>query len=448
MIRYLSRFCLLFLCSTALVYGQEIPIPRSDKGYVIAGMNAGWWQFTGDIARSKFASSPVNFHVFGGYAFKTFTAELGYTNGSVLWKQRSLKDPANFKSTLNGSQISFNYLPLQDWLISPMIGVGVGYAWFSSFTDLKNESDLPYWYWTDGTIRDISEYSNNPDQSQLLKRDYRYESPLAIDQTSLYFPVQLGFQGRFSRSLSFRMNFEWMLLQSDNMDRNTSTSSWDHLKRISTGITWNFAKPPKRIPASVANIPVKSVDYSSVDFNKLLAEDEDADGIIDSEDWCYGTAKGAPVDKHGCTADVDADGIPDYLDKELETPFNAWVNKQGISLTDEEIQARYNDSLSYFVNVLRKYNKNSRPFPVKKFIPKDNYVKFANMLELHPEWKTISSVSPQILPVELRLFDLNHDELITMEELQLAAHRLLDGKDKALSSELLIMAINYAFQDQ
>jgi hypothetical protein len=448
MIRYFSRLCLLFLCTTVKVYAQEIPIPRSDKGYAIAGINAGWWQFTGDVATSKFAASPVNFHFFGGYAFNTFTAELGYTNGSVLWNQRSLKDPANFKSTLDGTQLIFNYLPLQDWLISPMFGVGIGYAWFSSFTDLKNESDKPYWYWTDGTIRDISEFSNTPDQSKVLKRDYSYESPLAIDQTSLYFPVRLGIQGRFSRNLSFRMNFEWMLLQSDNMDRNTTTSSWDHLKRISTGITWNFAKPPKRIPASVSNVPPKPVDYSSVDFKKLLSEDEDADGIPDSDDWCYGTAKGAPVDKHGCVADADADGIPDYLDKEIGTPANTWVNNQGISLTDEEIQAQYNDSLSYFVSALRKYNRNSRPFPVKKFIPEENYVKFANMLELHPEWKTVSRVSPRILPAELRLFDLNRDELISMEELQQAAHRLLDGKDKALNSDLLIKAINYAFQDQ
>ena len=440
---------ILFCCCQPGLKAQEEIIPREGKGYATGGFNLGLWQYKGDVAKSSMSPSPTNFQVYGGYAYNGFSAEVGYMQGVIAWNQRAVDNPANFRARVQGTQLSFTYCPLPNQLISPLIGLGIGYSWFSSYTDLKDKEGLPYWYWNDGTIRDISQFSVNPSDAKQLQRDYVYESPLAIKQTSVYFPVQVGFQGRFSRSLSFRMTWNWLLLQSDNMDRNTTTPAWDRLKGLSAGITWNFSKPVKRAGVPVgAPKSVRSVDYSSVDYKKLLAEDEDKDGIPDIDDWCFGTPPGAPVNQHGCIADMDEDGVGDYIDKELLTSPNAWVDSMGVTLSDEEVQKQYNDSLSYFVGPLRKFNKNSRPYPVKKYIPSGNFVKYANMLEAHPEWKIAAAIAPPKMPAEFRIMDLNGDGFLTMEELQISAHRLLDGTSTGLTPELLTNAINYAFQVQ
>lgn len=65
-----------------------------------------------------------------------------------------------------------------------------------------------------------------------------------------------------------------------------------------------------------------------------VAVDSDKDGVIDFYDNCPLVAgikdnKGCPVDK---TIDTDGDLIPDYLDKELETPKGAEVDVNGVAL--------------------------------------------------------------------------------------------------------------------
>ena len=60
--------------------------------------------------------------------------------------------------------------------------------------------------------------------------------------------------------------------------------------------------------------------YDDVNFEKLEAEDEDSDLVLDIDDYCLGTPLGVKVDNNGCPLDDDKDGIPNYLDQQKNTP--------------------------------------------------------------------------------------------------------------------------------
>ena len=76
--------------------------------------------------------------------------------------------------------------------------------------------------------------------------------------------------------------------------------------------------------------------YADVDFDPLFFDDEDGDFILDVTDRCPGTPYGVEVDTLGCPLDGDMDEVPDYLDKELESAPGAWLNEDGVTVTDDE----------------------------------------------------------------------------------------------------------------
>ncbi len=57
--------------------------------------------------------------------------------------------------------------------------------------------------------------------------------------------------------------------------------------------------------------------------------DEDNDGVPDGVDRCRGTRLGAAVDPRGCSSDSDGDDVPDGLDRCPETPAGATVDALG-----------------------------------------------------------------------------------------------------------------------
>lgn len=63
--------------------------------------------------------------------------------------------------------------------------------------------------------------------------------------------------------------------------------------------------------------------------------DSDGDGVIDAEDQCPGTPRGAAVDSRGCALDSDRDGVPDYRDRCARTPAGVSVDENGCPEKDE-----------------------------------------------------------------------------------------------------------------
>ncbi len=63
--------------------------------------------------------------------------------------------------------------------------------------------------------------------------------------------------------------------------------------------------------------------------------DADGDGVVDVDDRCSGTGRGALVDRRGCPTDADKDGISDGLDRCPSTPAGAQTDENGCP-TDED----------------------------------------------------------------------------------------------------------------
>jgi outer membrane protein OmpA-like peptidoglycan-associated protein len=73
----------------------------------------------------------------------------------------------------------------------------------------------------------------------------------------------------------------------------------------------------------------------SVMLGSKALVDADGDGVIDANDKCSGTPKGALVDRRGCPTDADSDRVSDGLDRCPSTPAGVEVDQNGCP-TDED----------------------------------------------------------------------------------------------------------------
>ncbi len=63
-------------------------------------------------------------------------------------------------------------------------------------------------------------------------------------------------------------------------------------------------------------------------------------------DDCPSTERGVKVNEKGCPLDDDNDGIPNYLDKEMNTKEGSLVDEHGVTLTDAMLEQIANDTIA------------------------------------------------------------------------------------------------------
>jgi len=118
-----------------------------------------------------------------------------------------------------------------------------------------------------------------------------------------------------------------------------SFGSTNHNLCYTIGLSIFFGGEKKKIVKPPADIDKDGVyDYldkcpdtpAGVKVNtKGCPLDSDEDGVYDYQDQCPDTPKGVSVDSQGCPLDTDKDGVYDYLDKCPDTPRGATVNHRG-----------------------------------------------------------------------------------------------------------------------
>jgi hypothetical protein len=72
------------------------------------------------------------------------------------------------------------------------------------------------------------------------------------------------------------------------------------------------------------------------DFDYMMFDDDDGDGVLNGSDDCPETPAGVEVDTMGCPLDLDLDGVPDYLDLEDSRP-GAMVDSVGVEMDEDEL---------------------------------------------------------------------------------------------------------------
>ena len=399
--------------------------------------------FKGDNIRQSLSASHVLYSLGLGYRMGRFLPQVSFRYSNIEVSSPAASGRFNFKTQLGGGDFMCGYLAYSNDKLDVVPSLGAGYALFSTYTDVQDRLGMPYYYWNDGSLRSLPENVANIETAQLLKRDYRYETKVLSNKNTVYFPVSLGFTFKMNAHVSCNAAFSTLFLQSDYVDNSTQNSGWDYMTSVSFGLGYTFNGVYKKQNQKA------NERYADVDFNTLWNTDEDSDGVTDRIDQCYGTPAGIAVDAFGCAPDTDADGVADYKDAEVNSAPNAKVRSNGKAYTDAELQAQYRDSIGLFGSVLRKVHKKSRPYPIRKYIPLENYKRYEDLLLMHPEWEPPVIRAKADLPQELKVFDINNDRKITIAELELYIDDVFDQPNNAKEKlEIYQKAKKYVLEKQ
>ncbi|MCX6182475.1 MAG: hypothetical protein NT150_11150 [Bacteroidetes bacterium] len=348
----------LFLLSAFSLFAQDSASIKHEEEQIKynlfkVGLGTGAFNFDGDVGVFSKIGTVDDLRL--GYTFSLsqrfltlFSANLNGFYGQVSKSERSGTRNLNFESTLMGGDFTVGfhfdnkYMLKTDKLGLSIFG-GVGYFLFDPKGDLKNKDNLQYYYWSDGSTRDLPESTTNIPLSKSLKRDFNYESTLSdpnvnYPKSTLIFPVGVSAKFKLIRNVDFYASGTYYFTQTDFLDNFTAGASNDAFWTVTGGLQFNFQKKPHE--------DKEKNNYDNVDVQAIvLKSDKDADGVLDINDVCPLTPSGVKVDDNGCPQDKDKDGVPDYIDVEKESKRNALVTDSGVAITDSLFLKAYNDSI-------------------------------------------------------------------------------------------------------
>ncbi len=323
-----------------------INIYAQDKEFITVGVGYDLLSFKGDLNNQRKLTSLNNFR--GGYNFfieKRFLGLFGLSGNALFGKVSQYENSTTrnlyFESKIMqfDGRVSFyfdnKYLLGHQTLFTPFLSAGFGYMVFDPYGDLTDANGNTYYYWSDGTLRNLDEVPENIDNAQEITRDYEYETQLFDTNTNYErntwaIPLTLGVNCKLNDRLNARVAASYTFYQTDYID-NISTDNKND-KIISTNFSLTYTITKKK----------EEDHFSNTDFDAIVNTDHDLDGVPDIDDHCSHTPEGVKTDKKGCPLDTDKDGIVDYLDKEPNTPDSIkHVNEFGETITDEEFMKRF-----------------------------------------------------------------------------------------------------------
>lgn len=344
------------------------------------GLGAGLLSFYGDLYPKKLFQHPSTSRIAFDLTLSQKLNDFLQVNFYVLFGRLGVTDNlmsrnANFESRINlgGFSVQYNFeniLPKNPHPINPFVTLGFEGFEFLSKTDLYDRNGNKYYFWSDGSIKNISQTSPNASKAIDLVRDYKYETDireLNLDGFGKYaerafaIPAGAGFVFHLSERVDLKLHTTMHFTFTDYIDGLTSKSLGNRKgnsmndKFMVTGFSlhWDLLGPK-------VHVDTLSEDwFNNVDFLALETADSDGDGVRDTSDICPETPAGALVDKKGCPGDSDNDGVLDYADKEPDSKPRAVVDGEGITLSDSIIKMRYLqfiDTTNQYAEVITKFH--------------------------------------------------------------------------------------------
>jgi hypothetical protein len=430
-----SLLLVLLFAAPAVINAQKT---TKAKQLPSVAIGAGVLSFNGDVGQGAGLSSLSRIRA--GYNItieerigKWMGVSLNGIYGKLSDSERSKDRNLNFESTIMQGDLDIvlhfdnDRIMPRNSPFAPYIFAGIGYLKFDPYGDLKGKNDSTYYYWSDGTIHDASETGPTAGLSNVIQRDYTYETQLKDSTTnyarnSLAIPVGVGFNLKVLRNLSVNVGGTYYITMTDWID-NFKAGGNDSYFFANVSLQYTFGKEQDD------SDPI----YNTVDFSALDHLDSDEDGVNDGDDRCPGSPKGVKVNNHGCPDDNDEDGIPDYRDKELMTKRNALVDENGVTITDQmlaEKQSKY-DSLATERSEL--FNENPSLAYLKDVEAKSN------------ENRKTNPNAASSIPYALRPADKNKDGFISADEIAAAIDGFFEG-DSDFTVEKLNDLIDFFFE--
>lgn len=312
---------------------------------------APWTAKTGydlNISQRLFKPLQLNFNVLFGKL------------GGNEWRDNRQE---NFQSEIRSGGISLtydfgNFIP-DRYRIRPWLSLGISSFEFLSKTDLYDNNGNKYYYWSDGSLKNMDEHDPNAANAINLVRDYRYETDIRelnkdgfgkYQERAWAMPVGAGALMKLTDRFDFKIGFQYYFTTTDYIDgiSNKSVGSREGTRQKDNFVYTSFSLQYDLVFRKKSKMDTLSDDYfDDINWLVLDKDDYDKDGVRDWDDKCHGTPEGVPVDQFGCPFDDDKDGVPNYADDELATTPGLDVNIRGVGLTDEYWQNwydQYNDS--------------------------------------------------------------------------------------------------------
>ncbi|TVR70703.1 MAG: EF-hand domain-containing protein [Marinilabiliales bacterium] len=234
-------------------------------------------------------------------------------------------------------EYTFNHIFRSSRWITPFVSAGIESFQFNSKADLLDDNGNPYNYWSDGTIRDIPENSPHAYQSNIIRRNYIYETDLRsanlygmgnYPQIAFAVPVDYGLDFRITDRVNMRIGSSIHFTFTDMIDNISTGIAGIKSNSRNDRFSYSYVTFHLDLFSDPETIVVERL-YADVEFDYTLVEDEDGDGVFDFWDLCPNTPPGVEVDEFGCPVDSDGDGVPDYLDLEPNTRPGALVDEFG-----------------------------------------------------------------------------------------------------------------------
>ncbi len=422
---YISIFLLTF--STDLFSQDE------HKNVLAITAGAGVLTFNGDVGKGKDVSAYT--YTRGGYNLnieKLFvknklSASINILSGKLAMGERStiVDRNNNFESSLTqfGLNLTAYLRNAKEIPVVPYFTTGVSFALLKTFADRGFNGDSLYYYWSDGSIRNLPQMPGNEILSHHVTRDYIYET--AIDsaaKSTVSLPIGLGVKFIISPKLEANIGANYHFSFTDGIDALKGKGKDQYLYSYFS-ITYNIMKGGTK----------KTKEKSTIDFASIDNVDTDKDGVKDNFDACPGTPKGVKVDSKGCPLDVDDDGVPDYLDKEAGTKKGALVDTEGKTITDAMIKEKAsNDSIAQ-----GRYST---------FMDAPSTQSLQNLdSDIQKNQATKGNAKKSKIPVAFQSADTNKDGIISSTEISAVIDGFFEGSND-YNVEKIHALIDYFFE--
>jgi hypothetical protein len=315
-------------------------------------VGVGVLNYQGDLIASRGYFNPFqnrpSLHINAGQSINDFLdINFFMLFGTLSADERTLVRNLNFKSkvTAGGVALSYNFSQFlkPTHILEPFVSVGFEVFEFQTKTDLIDAYGNTYNYWSDGTIRNMSQQDPESGLAQEITRDYVYETDVRnrnqdgfgnYPERSYAIPVGWGATMLMGNQMSFSIGMEYHWTFTDYIDGITPDSR--AVRQGSKG-TDKFLHTFIRLTYDLTPVPHEEIP----DFSGGDKADSDLDSIPDFLDDCPNTPIGVPVDKKGCPIDSDGDGVPDYADAELNSSAGSIVDSSGVAFTDADFEQMY-----------------------------------------------------------------------------------------------------------
>ena len=352
-------FLFCFLMGVVNAKAQEEPIDSTSSDSISArvpltySIGVGLYAYRGDIGFIEELGTTENlqpaYQIGAEYKItSSIGINLNASYGSLVKNEKSGDSNRNFKSVVisGGLSLSFHFangfILAENYDIDPFISIGFDVLSFNPKTDLVDANGNTYFYWGDGSIRNVA-YENPMPTNTELYRDYEYETDLISDsENKIGFaaPISLGFNFSVTPYFKTQLKQTVSLTNTDFLDGHIAGKADDVYMFSSMSLIFN--------PAGIVAKKKETSNFENIDFVALLKADTDADGVLDIDDKCNDTEDNVQVDRNGCPEDKDKDGIPDHMDDEINTDKNAaQIDTNGVAISDSTIAREALDSLNF-----------------------------------------------------------------------------------------------------